>query len=341
MVEQPGNVNRDSSDAGRALHAPRHGATPQPMNRRNLEPVFIVGQFKCGTSWLLRILSAPPKVNGVAEIDIVRAAYELPRVDDESGGSVPRLASVEDRLNRFFDRSGWCVHYDGSRWRGTDTSAQLERGGDLRTIFGDLARKPDRSKPKKFMNLTPEVATALYHRIKGAERPEAALDAFLEAVCIEAESESHVVLKAADQIAVFDTLEAWQPAAKKIVITRDGRDAAISATYFRTLMSKTNAPFGDLAVDYWKMFKAWANRADMVARRVHRGSLRVIRYEDLSYDFSGTIKPLLAWLGVEHSDQVVEAITSRVLSKHSPDGRGARRRDTSSVRVRLANGSRL
>jgi hypothetical protein len=310
MEERMTNVNKNLPDSEHALDASHQDVTLSPTNRRYLEPIFIVGQYKCGSSWLLQALGAHPQVIGVAEVDIVQAACQLPRrkngrVED----STIRLTPVEDRLHKFFGGSGWCAYYDGSRWLGRDASAQLERGGNLQTIFGDYAKKRDRSKLQRFMNLPSEVATTLYREIKEAKRPEDAMDAFLEAVCADAQGESHVVLKGADQIAVFEALKAWQPDAKKIVITRDGRDAAFSALHFRKLLHKMNAPFtGNLDMDYWHILKAWAHRAGMVAEQARQGELRIVRYEDLTHDFSGTLKPLLAWLQLDASDSVIEAI---------------------------------
>lgn len=266
-----------------------------------MEPVFIVGQYKCGTSWILQVLSAHPQVIGVAEIDIIRAAYRFE-------GTTAHLAPLEDRLHGFFDRSGWGSVYDSreNRWRGADILAQLERGENVTSVAGD------RSRPRRCNNLSSDALATLYRRVKEAERPEDALDAFLEAVSTEVRDETHVVLKAADQIARFDVLQAWQPGAKKIVITRDGRDAAISGLHFRRLMKELDAPFrSQQETDYWRLLKAWANRAGMVAERARGGELRVVRYEDLTRDFSGTLKPLLAWLQLDASDSVIEAINAK------------------------------
>ncbi len=297
----------------RALDASHQDVTLSRTNRRYLEPIFIVGQYKCGSTWLLQALGAHPQVIGVAEVDIVQAACQLPkRKNGRAEDSTVRLTPVEDRLHKFFGASGWCAHYDGTRWLGRDASAQLERGENMQAIFGDYAKKRDRSKLQKFMNLPSEVSATLYRDIKEAERPEDAMDAFLEAVCADAQGESHVVLKGADQIAVFEALKAWQPEAKKIVITRDGRDAAISDSHFRKLMHKRNAPFaGNLDMNYWELLKAWAHRADMVAEKAREGELRVIRYEDLTRDFGGTLKPLLTWLQLDASDSVIEAINEQ------------------------------
>jgi SAM-dependent methyltransferase len=281
--------------------------TGLPPSEGYLEPIFIVGQYKCGTTWLLDILSAHPQVLGVAEIDVVRAACDFAQMSDFDMTSA-RLAPENDRLHRFFDGSGWCAYYETSeaRWVDRDVVARFDRGETIPTVPGD------RSRPQMFMNLPSEAATTLYQRIKGANCPEDAMDAFLQAVCTHSEGLSHVVLKAADQVAVFDTLQAWQPEAKKIVIMRDGRDATISAIHYQKLMTEVDAPHRDLSPrDYWGQLQPWANRAQIIAQRARQGDLRVIRYEDLTYDFAGTLKPLLAWLGLDDSTSVVEAIQAQ------------------------------
>src|SRR3712207_977381 len=83
-------------------------------------------------------------------------------------------------------------------------------------------------------------------------------------------------------------------------------------SHFRKLMHKMNAPFASgLDRNYWQLLEAWAHRADMVAEQARQGELRVIRYEDLTRDFGGTLKPLLAWLQLDASDSVIEAINAK------------------------------
>jgi hypothetical protein len=263
-------------------------------------PVFIVGQYKCGTSWLLRILSAHPQVIGIREIDIVKAACHI-------DGPTVRLRSVEDRLHHFFDRSGWCAISSPTGWDNMDVIARFKQGKEFKRTL------PDPAKPQRFINLSSSTVHTLYHRLKTAIHPEEAMDAFLEAVCDDWQNMSYVVLKAADQLRVFKALQTWQPHAKKIVITRDGRDAAISAVHFRKLMRELQPPwFKENPVrDYWGWFKGWMGQADMATDYARQNELKVIRYEDLTYDFSSTLKSLLAWLKLENSDGMIEDINAR------------------------------
>jgi SAM-dependent methyltransferase len=264
-----------------------------------MQPIFIVGQYKCGSTWLLDILSAHPQTVGVAEIDIVKAVCDF-------RGRTYSLAPLRDRLYRVFDGSGWCAYHDGTQWHYDDVVSRFERNELIESSPGDLSRS------QMFMNLAPEVALTLYRRITNAQHPHEAMNAFLEAVCAGGGDATHVVLKGCDQIAVFDALQEWQPQAKKVVITRDGRDAALSALHFTRLMNEMGAPCrDDPNRDYIDFLKSWSHRADMIARHSARGALWIIRYEDLSRDFAATIGPLLEWLGLDHSGPVIEAIRER------------------------------
>ena len=269
------------------------------MPPRRLQPIFIVGQYKCGTTWLLRVLSAHPDVIGVGEIDIVSAACDL-----KSGTAV--LAPTEERLARFFDKSGWCNCYTPNGWEYTDVVARFQRGESI------PMRPWNRSEPRKFMHLGAEAARTLYDRIAAATTPEQAMAAFFEAVSTDAEEETHVALKAADQISRFRVLQAWQPHAKKIVITRDGRDASISALHFRELMREAPPGRGSpAAAGYWKLLQNWADQADKVIVAAAQGEVYLLRYEDLSNDFAATMQPLLRWLGLKESQSLLESIQAQ------------------------------
>jgi hypothetical protein len=269
------------------------------MTTRQLQPVFIVGQYKCGTTWLLRALSAHPHVIGVAEMNVLKAACDF-----KWGAAV--LAPTVERLSRFFDKSMWCNAYNDGAWAYTDVVARFERGETIPT------RPWQRSEPRKFMHLSSQAARRLYEKIVAATKPQEAMEAFLGAVCSDAQEETHVVLKAADQISRLATLNAWQPTAKKILIIRDGRDAAISATHFRERMRATNPTRGSpRPADYWKLLRIWANQADMAIAAASRRQIYLLRYEDLSENFVATMQPLLQWLGLVASKPLLESIEAR------------------------------
>lgn len=249
-----------------------------------LEPVFIVGQYKCGTSWLLSALSAHPDVIGVGEIDVVRAACDI------RDGS-PELAPERERLERFFGRTAWCS---------ANTVDALEQG------LAEPPRRSDLSRPQVFRDLEPRVALELYRQIKSASHPWQATEAFLEAVGAAAQHQTHLVLKGADQIKLFAVLRSWRPEAKKVVITRDGRDAAISAIHYRKLVE--NAPWFGGHQSYELLLTGWRSRARWIIEEARQGSLHLLRYEDLTLDFETTFTSLLDWLGLDGAPALVGTI---------------------------------
>lgn len=250
-----------------------------------MQPVFIVAQYKSGTSWLLAALSAHPDVLGLREIDIIRAAYEFE-------GRSTRPAGHAHRVERLFSLSAW------SRQDPTEALARGEH---------PEPRQFDPSRPQGFADLPREAALALYREAVEGTDPHRLLDAFLAAVSSRGEA-SHLVLKAADQIWLHDALQEWQPDAPKIAITRDGRDAAISAAHYKRLMAADGAPWLTGSADYLTLVRNWAGRASVIAELGRAGEVYVMRYEDLSEDFAGQFGALLEWLGLERSAATISAI---------------------------------
>jgi len=282
------------------------------------QPIFIVGQYKCGTSWLQRSLAAHPDMVGVSEFDVVKATCAL----SPSGA---RLRTPDQRLAEYFDRSGWCARWDGEKWLLRDTVARLRSGNAHVQVAGDD------SELQKFDNLTPEAADRLYRRVRDASHAFEAMDAWLEAVSEPWPDKRYIVLKAADQVAGFRVLQAWRPDAPKLFITRDGRDASISEEHYRSLMSERDAPWYRHRPDrdYERRLHVWAARVALAAEHAGRGDLTVLRYEDLSADFAGSIEPILRRLGVAADPDTVATIQQRTsFSRMAKRERGEEARST-------------
>lgn len=242
-----------------------------------MEPVFIVAQYKSGTSWLLAALSAHPDVRALREIDIIKPTFA-------PDGS---LAATQDRLEGFFERSAWS-----------------------RPDVGDDLRVGPPTDTRSVADLPGEEVRRLERIVRDATTPEEVLETFLE-VTSSGGNASTLVLKAADQIAVFDHLQAWRPEAPKIAIVRDVRDAAISAQHFRELMAKKNAPWLSERTDYFQLLRGMVSRSHMIADRAEAGELFVLRYEDLSQDFHGVFGRLLRRLGLDDDDGLIAEIHAR------------------------------
>ena len=343
-----------------------------------MTPVFIVAQYKCGTSWLLSALSAHPDILGIREIDIIRAAYahssQAEAVckagnESENAGSVQHLlvnryrnllarakrrapavlkplfesadrfyadsdpaifpmsnlmvnAVNPDRLNLFFGKSAWSSS--------PQTPTHLDAGHHPTAIN---AGERNFSRPQSISDLSPSQAVDLYNRIRDAGHPHQAADAFIESVSAQESGASHIVLKAADQVSVLDALQRWQPKAKKIAITRDGRDAAISALHYKKLMKERNAPWlQGSEKGYWDLLRDWSVPAQRIVDASRSGEVLLIRYEDLSNDFSGTFSRVLNYIGVDSNPDIVQTINdatsfqSRTGRERGTSGKGVIRK---------------
>jgi hypothetical protein len=313
------------------------------------DPIFIVGLYKNGTSWLLSALAAHPEFAALRELDVLRSI---------AGRSGRRLLPPGKRLANVFGRSAFCplraeqlapkaflthlIEADASAARSlyrlpphlaiAAISSMLRADGG-RQVPGMAA-----GVPSGFRNFPPSVLEQAFSTLRDASEPIAAMDGFLAALMPALPAGRRLVLKGADQVLCFDALREWRPAAPKIAIVRDGRDAAVSAFHYRQLMRERRmawhhghlsfvkplalareAGIGGITalrrgLGYgpdWRLGRSmsvWADRVRRVLAAAGRGELYVMRYEDLLDDFAGSFGRLLDWLGAEASPATVAAV---------------------------------
>lgn len=290
-----------------------------------MRPVFIVGMYKSGTSWLLRILDCHPSIRGVKEIDLLKAGAG--KVINED-----KLLSREERLFGYFGANAWAPLAEDS---GGDVEMRkiilrhmpstsvkeifrlpAEAAIDVIIELCALMLSPERSpwaSHEKDQLLTiasmpRKTLIALYEAIGLSKSIYEAGDAFLDAITSVIAPSETLILKGADQIARYEYLKGWKPDAKKLIIVRDGRDVAISAMHYRRLMRSTRRAYVNSEDDYWQLLKDWASRVKMLLRAVGDEHLAIVRYEDLTNDFVTTIMAVFRWLGMPVATEIVTRI---------------------------------
>lgn len=324
-------------------------------------PIFIVGLYKNGTSWLLSALAAHPEFAALRELDVLRSV---------AGRSGRRLLPPEERLANVFGRSAFCAlraehlapkafleHLTEADASSARSLYQLPPHLAIAVISSMLSAEGGRqvpglsaSIPSGFRNFPPPVLERAFGILQGAREPAAAMDGFLAALMPALPAGRRLVLKGADQVLCFDALREWRPAAPKIAIVRDGRDAAVSAFHYRQLMRERRmawhhghlsfvkplalareAGIGGITLlrrglgygPDWRLGRSmnvWADRVRRVLAAAGRGELYVMRYEDLLDDFAGTFGRLLVWLGADASATTVAAV-AKASSFESLSGR--------------------
>ena len=289
------------------------------------EPIFIAGMYKSGTSWLLRVLNAHPRVKGVKEIDLLRAGAGEPERGDA-------LLPMKERLFGYFGNNSWGampkdVTDDAEaaailRRYGCDIQVMdifdlpAEKAVDAVIEIAKLVASPERTrwlpmdrKPLLSLLELPRVTVLeLYRKIQDAGDIYSASDAFIECLATVPPQSRILVLKGADQIARYEYLKAWRPGAKKIVIVRDGRDAAISALHFDALMRKARRAHIGQESGYMELLAGWVNRIQRLLSVAKDPQLKVIRYEDLILRFREVTAALFGWLELPVSNLELEEI---------------------------------
>jgi hypothetical protein len=210
-------------------------------------PIFIVGLYKNGTSWLLSALAAHPEFAALRELDLLRSV---------AGRSGRRLLPSEERLANVFGRSAFCplraeqLAPGAFRAYLADPESRSARslyrlpphlviaaiGNMLRAAGGRQVPGLSEGTASGFRNFPSPVLERAFSALRDAGEPVTAMDGFLAALMPSLPAGRRLVLKGADQVLCFDALREWRPDAPKIAIVRDGRDAAVSAFHYRQLM---------------------------------------------------------------------------------------------------------
>ena len=280
-------------------------------NHQLPKTISIIGLYKSGTSWLLSVLCRHPDIIGIRELDMVRAILGNPN-------EPPILSARSERISMFFHKTPWC-RVPQDLLEKTDRLTALE----AIDIWADSLRKnwstsethtsysEYNSSPKTFFDLDRKIAAHFLEHVKSASCPETLANQFLDTIRSYASNARYSLMKAADQIAVFDRLKKLIPDCKCILIIRDGRDAAISAFHYRQLMKQENAPWLKNTQDMQSLFKGWISRAEMTRKLLDAGeNIYVLRYEDLSNNFHQELYKLLTWLELDASDTLIDEINS-------------------------------
>jgi hypothetical protein len=298
---------------------------------------------------LLSALAAHPEFAALRELDVLRSV---------AGRNGRRLLPPEERLANVFGRSAFCplraeqlapkafhAHLTEAEPSSARSLYQLPPQLAVAVISSMLRAEGGRQVPglsdgipSGFRNFPSPILEQAFSSLRDAREPIAAMDGFLAALTPALPAGRRLVLKGADQVLCFDALRGWRPAAPKIAIVRDGRDAAVSAFHYRQLMRERRMawhhghlsfvkPFalareagigGITAVRRglgygpdWRLGRSmsvWADRVRRVLAAAGRGELYVMRYEDLLDDFAGTFGRLLIWLGADASPATLAAV---------------------------------
>ena len=307
--------------------------------------VFITGLYKSGTSWLSLILGKHPQAMALTEFDVIRA-FAL------TGQSNLEGKEIYDRLKYVFGAAS----YGGLPLEIIQQSADVERE-KLFDFFESNAPNQiildksfidygiDRNAGSKicghgidlgsylnYWNLDQKSANKVFVGSLLESDPKKAIRNFCK---VHQEfAGGFLVLKSADQINHLKHLQRVMPQSPKILIIRDGRDMAISATKFEQHYIKQQTHFADIwkmvETDFWNRLQQWRTIARTVDSYRQKGELYVLRYEDLINNFDFTVTSLLDHLGLHSGIETVKHMRAETTFEKMSGGRSRGEEDLAS-----------
>lgn len=306
--------------------------------------VFITGLYKCGTTWLSFALGKHPQAAALIELDAIRAfAHE--------GQAELVGKDVYDRLRYIFSATS----YGGLPLEVVQQSVGVERE-ELFNFFEGQAQKQiilgnsfidyhfDRMAGSKlsgngidiesllsYWNLDNKSATKIFGESLLEPDPRKAIRNFCK---VHQEfSGEFCVFKSADQINHIKHLQEVMPISPKVLIIRDGRDMAISATKFEDYVRR-NTHFTDIwqfvETDFWERLRQWKSLASSIHTYKQNGEIYILRYEDLISNFETTITNLLNYLGMCSTIEIVEHMRAETTFEKMSGGRARGQEDINS-----------
>ena len=301
--------------------------------------IHIVGMYKCGTSWLTHILAAHPEVIAWREFDIIRAAFRnqhaplWTRLHNRilRGLGLPPRQPLQQKLvlrdkqaviQELFCGRGWIPIMDRDKRDAAQHLDYADSAAFLDTLLelGDYTLQPDQAPllaPGRFNNTLGVVNCRRKDLLRFIEEVRDADDLcrvplrYFEHLQRQCEPGVPIVLKAADQIMCLEKLQQCSPHSQKIVIIRDGRDAAISALHYGELMNKWGAPWQRRRISFHGRLRDWSIRAAALAHQCHKHDILVLRYEDLQRDFHGICASLFQHLGISRSPLLLQELNQQ------------------------------
>jgi hypothetical protein len=306
--------------------------------------IFVVGVYKCGTSWLSYALGKHPQAMALPELDVIRAFAK-----ENTRNLHPR--SVDERIKYIFSASNYgrlpaAITNESCGVAHGEMFDYFEQNANKQIILKNslTGQEFDRQRAfrltgqgcglKSYLNywqLDKASAEKLFATAIFNSNPKEAIRAFCK--IHQDFSGEFLVLKSADQINHLGHLKDIMPNSPRILIIRDGRDMAISATKFEQYV-REKTHFGDIwgvvEQGFWRRLEQWVHVVHSVNEYEKHGDLYVLRYEDLSFDFLNTFSKLLDWIGLDSSKEIVEEIKRESSFEKMSGGRSKGCEDMSS-----------
>ncbi len=232
--------------------------------------LFVVGQYKSGSTWLVNLLSAHPGIRGLSETNVIRYAVQK-----------DREARTSDLFtNTAWSEGGWPNLFRNrmAKWFGPI----LQPGKKKRSL---------NERPNTLLDLSILDQIRLKRILYQTESKEDYCREFFSFLYQRMQPSEYLVEKTPNNIHFVPFIRSVFPQAKLISIYRDGRDVAISEKCHKKRLGKDN----------WTMegsIRAWCEAIDAQIEYADKYDIFTVAYEEMLSNGAILVGKILEFLNI-------------------------------------------
>lgn len=253
--------------------------------------IFILGNYKSGSTWLLKILSLHPAIRSLSETHIFNHV-----------STAPNFAECTHKL---FHEVPWS-NGGAQRWF---AHRMLELAGPLLKHWRPEFAFRATERPATLLDLNPFEQKALRRVLEQAQTKEAYCRSFFQFLDARLRPPRYLLEKSTDAARYVPFIHAVFPAAKFLVIYRDGRDVVVSSRFFTENHLKRNS---------WSLQSSimkWRAEIEAQHRYGEQFSLFTCSYEELLENSVAVAQRLFAYLELPTGEELLQNILRRTSFK--------------------------
>jgi hypothetical protein len=245
---------------------------------------FIVGHRKSGSTWLLNLMSLHPDIRGLMETNLFHLGWTEP--------------DPERRTDRLFSQTPWSEGGKLLRSRLTHLAAPL-----LRHQKPALGLKRE-ERPATLPDLPLRDQRTLRQDLCHTAAPEEYVQHFFHFQRDHLEPHSYLVEKSPRNVHNVERIRELFPAARLIVIYRDGRDVVTSDRFF-------TRDYGGKPFDLAAAVHDWKDDMEAHLAGAERHPVFACAYEALLTDGEQVAASLFRFLDLPHDDALIADLLER------------------------------
>ncbi|WP_456370376.1 sulfotransferase family protein [Thermodesulfatator atlanticus] len=251
--------------------------------KENNKIAFIVGHYKCGTTWLINMLSLHPEIIGLAETNLFKYVF------DKTPGETTEI---------LFSGTAWSE--GGLKRLPRNFVAKIVN--PIRKYWKPVVGLKTTDRPLTRYSLSLREQFSLKRQLLKCDNPEEYCRTFF-GFFIKKFNPKYLIEKSADHVRAIPKIKQVYPDSKLIAVYRDGRDFVISHRHYAKNMG--------LAWSFEESVLLWKEMIELQLRYQQEFNLWTCSYEDMLNNSRKIAQNILNFLGLSYNDQVLNNMINK------------------------------